>query len=66
MREENNFNSIFTSPTKNLRGPKALVSNNNKSEEENGYTEEIINDYELAHRKAEEAGNYIYITHINY
>lgn len=48
MPQETNY----TSPCKNLRGLKSAVSNNEAS-----YTEEIINDYELAQRKAEEAGN---------
>ncbi|GAB4845885.1 hypothetical protein Ancab_024889, partial [Ancistrocladus abbreviatus] len=42
--------SIFNSPSKNLRGLKALISN-----QETSFTEEIINDDELALRKAEEA-----------
>lgn len=50
-QETNHSSSVFTSPCKNLRGLKSVVSNNEAS-----YTEEIINDYELAHRKAEEAG----------
>lgn len=50
-QETNYLSSVFTSPCKNLRGLKSVVSNNEAS-----YTEEIINDYELAHRKAEEAG----------
>ncbi|PON60223.1 Kinesin-like protein [Trema orientale] len=54
MPQESNSNSIFTSPCKNLRGLKALVSN---SEAPYAYTEEIINDYELAQRKAEEAAS---------
>lgn len=53
MPQETNSNSLFTSPSKNLRGLKALVSNN---EAPFAFTEEIINDYELAQRKAEEAG----------
>lgn len=51
MPQETNYSSsVFTSPCKNLRGLKSVASNNEAS-----YTEEIINDYELAHRKAEEA-----------
>ncbi|XP_031264002.1 kinesin-like protein KIN-14F [Pistacia vera] len=51
MPQETNYSSsILISPCKNLRGLKTLVSNNEAS-----YTEEIINDYELAQRKAEEA-----------
>ncbi|KAJ0103181.1 hypothetical protein Patl1_03775 [Pistacia atlantica] len=53
MPQETNYSSsILISPCKNLRGLKTLVSNNEAS-----YTEEIINDYELAQRKAEEAGD---------
>ena len=51
MPQETNNGSIFTSPCKNLRGFKGLMSSNEAS-----YTEEIINDRELAQRKAEEAG----------
>lgn len=51
MPQETNCGSIFTSPCKNLRGLKTSVSNNEAS-----FSEEIINDYELAQRKAEEAG----------
>ncbi|TQE05407.1 hypothetical protein C1H46_008997 [Malus baccata] len=55
MPQESNFNSIiFTSPSKNMRGLKGLVSNNEAPPFPN--TEEFINDYELAQRKAEEAG----------
>lgn len=50
-QETNCLSSVFASPCKNLRGLKSVASNNEAS-----YTEEIINDYELAHRKAEEAG----------
>ena len=52
MPQETNCNSIFSSPGKSLRGLKSLASNNEAA----GYVEEIINDHELAHRKAEEAG----------
>lgn len=52
-QESGNSNSNFTSPCKNLRGLKALISQN---EAPYSYTNEIINDYELGHRKAEEAG----------
>lgn len=53
-QERDNSNSNFTaSPCKNLRGLKALISQN---EAPYAFTEEIINDFELAHRKAEEAG----------
>ncbi|KAK2640062.1 hypothetical protein Ddye_027857 [Dipteronia dyeriana] len=52
MPQETNYsNPVFTSPCKNIRGLKSLVSNNEASL----YTEEIFNDFELAHRKAEEA-----------
>lgn len=51
MPQESYTNPMLTSPCKNLRGLKALIANNEAS-----YTEEIINDHELAHRKAEEAG----------
>ncbi|TXG68029.1 hypothetical protein EZV62_009304 [Acer yangbiense] len=53
MPQETNYsNPVFTSPCKNMRGLKSLASNN----EATLYTEEIFNDFELAHRKAEEAG----------
>lgn len=53
-QESNSNNSIFSSsPCKNMRGLKALVSNN---EAPFANAEEFINDYELAQRKAEEAG----------
>ncbi|XP_059662357.1 kinesin-like protein KIN-14F [Cornus florida] len=50
MPQESNCNQRFTSPCKNLRGLKSLISNNSDAEE-------IINDHELAHRKAEEAAS---------
>lgn len=53
MPQESNSSSLFTTPCKNLRGLKSLVSSN---EAPYACTEEIINDYELAQRKAEEAG----------
>ncbi|KAK3008700.1 hypothetical protein RJ639_015249 [Escallonia herrerae] len=53
MRQESNPSSIFSSPSKNLRGLKALISNNSNNEA----TDEIINDRELAQRKAEEAAS---------
>ncbi|PSS14296.1 Kinesin-like protein [Actinidia chinensis var. chinensis] len=58
MREESNYNSIFKSPCKNLRGLKGLNSivNNNNSDA-SSYAEEIINDRELAQRRAEEAAS---------
>lgn len=53
-QESHPNNSIFSSsPCKNMRGLKALVSNN---EAPFANAEEFINDYELAQRKAEEAG----------
>ena len=61
-QESGNSNSNFTSPGKNLRGLKALISQN---EAPYSYTDEIINDYELAHRKAEEAGPYYLIRMFN-
>ncbi|KAL5735585.1 hypothetical protein ACOSQ2_030373 [Xanthoceras sorbifolium] len=53
MPQETHYsnNGVFTSPCKNLRGHKSLVSNNEASYS----TEEIFNDFELAQRKAEEA-----------
>ncbi|PQQ20343.1 hypothetical protein Pyn_16917 [Prunus yedoensis var. nudiflora] len=54
-QESNSNNSIFgSSPCKNMRGLKALVSNN---EAPFANAEEFINDYELAQRKAEEAAS---------
>ncbi|XP_062078987.1 kinesin-like protein KIN-14F [Humulus lupulus] len=53
-QESSNSSSLFTSPCKNLRGLKGPISNNDTSY---AYTEEIINDYELAQRKAEEAAS---------
>ncbi|KAK2979716.1 hypothetical protein RJ640_004905 [Escallonia rubra] len=53
MRQESNPSSIFSSPSKNLRGLKALISSNSNNEA----TDEIINDRELAQRKAEEAAS---------
>lgn len=66
MPQESNYNSIFNSPCKNLRGLKGLNSiinnnNNNNNSNSNGtdcsYAEEIINDHELAQRKAGEAAS---------
>lgn len=54
MPQESNTGSIFYSPNKNSRGLKGLICNSNNNAV---YAEEIINDRELAHRKAEEAGN---------
>lgn len=53
MPQENNSNPLFKSPSKSLRGLKGLVCNNNEA----SYVEEIIDDRELAQRKADEAGN---------
>ncbi|XWS11407.1 hypothetical protein CRYUN_Cryun38cG0080700 [Craigia yunnanensis] len=53
MPQETNSKQIFSSPSKNLRGLKALVSNNFEASK----TEDIINDNELAQRKAEEAAS---------
>lgn len=58
-QESSDAHSILMSPAcKNLRGLKALVPNNDAS-----YTEEIINDHELAQRKAGEAGTSSTIHH---
>ncbi|KAK8301073.1 hypothetical protein V6Z12_D05G437400 [Gossypium hirsutum] len=48
-----NSNSIFTSPSKNLKGLKALLSNN----VEPSNTDDVFNENELAQRKAEEAAS---------
>nr|XP_015880560.2 kinesin-like protein KIN-14F [Ziziphus jujuba var. spinosa] len=55
-QENGNSNSNFTtnSPCKNMRGIKAL---NSQNEAPYAFTEEIINDFELAQRKAEEAAS---------
>ncbi|XWS09608.1 hypothetical protein CRYUN_Cryun39dG0004200 [Craigia yunnanensis] len=53
MPQETNSTQIFASPSKNLRGLKALVSNNFEASK----TEDIFNDNELAQRKAEEAAS---------
>ncbi|EOY11923.1 Kinesin-like protein 1 isoform 2 [Theobroma cacao] len=53
MPQETKSNPIFTSPSKNLRGLKALVSNSVEA----SHTEDIFNDNELAQRKAEEAAS---------
>lgn len=52
MPQETNFSSVFMSPSKNLRGLKVLVPNTEISQ-----PEEIINDNELAHRKAGESAS---------
>lgn len=51
MPQESNSNALFNSPSKSLRGLKGLVYNNNEA----SYAEEIIDDRELAQRKADEA-----------
>lgn len=58
MPQESDAHSTLPSPCKNLRGLKALVPNNEAS-----YTEEIIDDHELAQRKAGEAGTTSTIIH---
>lgn len=58
MPQESDAHSNLMSPCKNLRGLKALVPNNEAS-----YNEEIINDHELAQRKAGEAGTSTTIIH---
>lgn len=62
MPQEGNLDSIFFSPNSKLRGLKGLISysnNNNNNNNVNGAgAEEIINDHELAQRKAGEAGNF--------
>lgn len=55
MPQEIYHSSIFTSPSKNLRGLKGLIYNNSNTP----HAEEIINDRELAQRKAEEAGTLV-------
>ncbi|KAF9673173.1 hypothetical protein SADUNF_Sadunf11G0121000 [Salix dunnii] len=52
MPHETSHGSLFTSPCKSLRGSRGLIPSN-----EECYTEEIINDRELAQRKAEEAAS---------
>ena len=57
MPQEFSFrSSILTSPNKNMRGLKALVPNCNEITSNSAISEEVINDDELAQRKAEEAG----------
>lgn len=65
MPQENILSNIFaSSPGKNLRGLKGLISNNDQAHNPYANPDEFINDYELAQRKAEEAGttnsNYYY------
>ncbi|KAI8557423.1 hypothetical protein RHMOL_Rhmol04G0009700 [Rhododendron molle] len=67
MPQESNYSSVFSPPSKNLRGLKGLNSlvNNNNNNNNNGngisdassYAEEIINDRELAQRRAGEAAS---------
>ncbi|KAJ6293483.1 hypothetical protein OIU78_025457 [Salix suchowensis] len=52
MPHESSHGSLFTSPCKSLRGSRGLIPSN-----EECYAEEIINDRELAQRKAEEAAS---------
>ncbi|KAK4715035.1 hypothetical protein R3W88_020942 [Solanum pinnatisectum] len=51
---QNQSNSLFNSPVKNLRGLKGNLGYNSSSNEVS-YTEEMFNDRDLAQRKAEEA-----------
>ncbi|XP_015163638.1 kinesin KP1 isoform X1 [Solanum tuberosum] len=51
---QNQSNSLFNSPAKNLRGLKGNLGYNSSSNEVS-YTEEMFNDRDLAQRKAEEA-----------
>ncbi|KAF3667446.1 putative patellin-6-like [Capsicum annuum] len=53
--KQNQINSWFISPVKNLRGLKGNLGYNG-SNNEASYTEEMFNDRDLAQRKAEEAG----------
>lgn len=55
--KQNQINSWFISPVKNLRGLKGNLGYNG-SNNEASYTEEMFNDRDLAQRKAEEAGTY--------
>ncbi|KAM3302647.1 kinesin-like protein KIN-14F [Capsicum chacoense] len=52
--KQNQINSLFISPVKNLRGLKGILGYNG-SNNEASYTEEMFNDRDLAQRKAEEA-----------
>ncbi|KAE8713739.1 Kinesin KP1 [Hibiscus syriacus] len=52
MLQQINSNPIFTSPSKNLRGLKVLISDNEASN-----TDDVFNENELAQRKAEEAAS---------
>ncbi|XP_059285247.1 kinesin-like protein KIN-14F [Lycium ferocissimum] len=51
---QNQINSLFNSPVKNLRGLKGNLGYNCSSNEAS-YTEQMFNDRDLAQRKAEEA-----------
>ncbi|KAK8626344.1 hypothetical protein V6N13_133994 [Hibiscus sabdariffa] len=53
MPQQINSNPIFTSPSKNLRGLKALIYNNVEASN----TDDVFNENELAQRKAEEAAS---------
>ncbi|XP_047340981.1 kinesin-like protein KIN-14F [Impatiens glandulifera] len=57
MPQENSYGSIFPSPCKNLRGLKGLSSIVNGNSSDDSFGEEIISDYELAQRKAEESAS---------
>ncbi|CAK9308633.1 unnamed protein product [Citrullus colocynthis] len=59
MPQELSFvNSKLMSPNKNVRGLKALVAIcNDHASSDSAISEEVINDHELAHRKAEEAAS---------
>ncbi|GFZ12697.1 kinesin-like protein 1 [Actinidia rufa] len=62
MLEESNYKSILKSSCKNLRGLKGLNSivnhnNRNHNNDASSNAEEIINDHELAQRRAEEAAS---------
>jgi hypothetical protein len=62
MPQEGSQNSFFTSPSK--KGLKGLVSMNMK-EASSPAIEESFNDYDFAHRKAEEAGEYMFFSFYN-
>ncbi|KAK9024803.1 hypothetical protein V6N11_004956 [Hibiscus sabdariffa] len=53
MPQQINSNPIFTSPSKNLRGLKALIYNSVEASN----TDDVFNENELAQRKAEEAAS---------
>ncbi|XAR67331.1 Minus-end-directed kinesin ATPase [Bertholletia excelsa] len=59
MPQENSYGLPFSSPSKNLRGLKGLNSiiNNNSNNGDVSYADEIIDDRELAQRKAGEAAS---------